>query len=173
MFDEDRTNIANHRSTQAARRRHYSQTMAIVDQLQDDVKTAMKARETEKVQALRLIVAELQRASKDGNDDELAILRTARKKRVEAAKAFRDGGRDDAAEQEESEAALIDTYLPAQMDDAALDAVVASTIEEIGATGMSDMGKLMGAVMGKVKGEADGGRVQASVKAHLTGEKNA
>jgi uncharacterized protein YqeY len=147
--------------------------MAIVDQLQADVKTAMKARETEKVQALRLIVAELQRASKDGNDDELAILRTARKKRVEAAKAFRDGGRNDAAEQEESEAALIDQYLPAQMDDHALDAVVASTIEEIGATGMSDMGKLMGAVMGKVQGEADGSRVQASVKAHLTGEKNA
>jgi uncharacterized protein YqeY len=147
--------------------------MAIVDQLQDDVKTAMKARETEKVQALRLIVAELQRASKDGNDDELAILRTARKKRVEAAKAFRDGGRDEAAEQEESEAALIDTYLPAQMDDAALDATVASTIEEVGAAGMSDMGKVMGAVMGKVKGEADGNRVQASVKAHLTGEKNA
>ncbi|MBJ7353399.1 MAG: GatB/YqeY domain-containing protein [Thermoleophilaceae bacterium] len=147
--------------------------MAIVDQLQDDVKTAMKARETEKVQALRLIVAELQRASKDGNDDELAILRTARKKRVEAAKAFRDGGRDDAAAQEEAEAALIDQYLPAQMDDDALDAVVASTIEETGAAGMSDMGKVMGAVMGKVKGEADGNRVQASVKAHLSGEKNA
>ncbi|MBI2692449.1 MAG: GatB/YqeY domain-containing protein [Solirubrobacterales bacterium] len=147
--------------------------MAIVDQLQDDVKTAMKARETEKVQALRLIVAELQRASKDGNDDELAILRTARKKRVEAAKAFRDGGRDDAAEQEESEAALIDQYLPAQMDDTALDAAVASTIEQVGATGMSDMGKVMGAVMGKVNGEADGNRVQASVKAHLSGEKNA
>jgi uncharacterized protein YqeY len=147
--------------------------MAIVDQLQDDVKTAMKARETEKVQALRLIVAELQRASKDGNDDELAILRTARKKRVEAAKAFRDGGRDDAAEQEESEAALIDQYLPAQMDETALDAIVASTIEEVGATGMSDMGKVMGAVMGKVKGEADGNRVQTSVKAHLSGEKNA
>ncbi|MGH2958020.1 MAG: GatB/YqeY domain-containing protein [Solirubrobacterales bacterium] len=147
--------------------------MAIVDQLQDDVKTAMKARETEKVQALRLIVAELQRASKDGNDDELAILRTARKKRVEAAKAFRDGGRDEAAEQEESEAALIDQYLPAQMDDRALDAAVASTIEELNATGMSDMGKVMGAVMGKVKGEADGNRVQTSVKAHLSGEKNA
>lgn len=147
--------------------------MAIVDQLQDDVKTAMKARDTEKVQALRLIVAELQRASKDGNDDELAILRTARKKRVEAAKAFRDGGRDEAAEQEEAEAALIDTYLPAQMDDDALDAAVASTIEEVGAAGMSDMGKVMGAVMGKVKGEADGNRVQASVKAHLSGEKNA
>jgi uncharacterized protein YqeY len=146
--------------------------MAIVDQLQADVKTAMKARETEKVQALRLIVAELQRASKDGNDDELAILRTARKKRIESAKAFRDGGREESAEQEESEAALIDQYLPAQLDDAKLDAIVASTIEEIGAADLSDMGKLMGAVMGKVKGEADGNRVQASVKAHLSGEKN-
>jgi uncharacterized protein YqeY len=155
-----------------ARSAHYPDHMAIVDQMQEDVKTAMKARETEKVQALRLIVADLQRASKDGNDDELAILRTARKKRVEAAKAFRDGGRDDAADQEESEAALIDTYLPAQMDDEALDAAVASTIEEVGAAGMSDMGKVMGAVMGKVKGEADGNRVQASVKAHLSGEKN-
>ncbi len=130
--------------------------MPIVDQLQEDVKTAMKAKDTEKVQALRLIVAELQRAAKDGNDDELAILRSARKKRAEAAKAFRDGGREEAAEKEESEAALID-----------------STIEEVGAAGMSDMGKVMGAVMGKVKGEADGNRVQASVKAHLTGEKNA
>jgi uncharacterized protein YqeY len=146
--------------------------MAIVDQLQDEVKVAMKAKETEKVQALRLIVSELQRAAKDGNDDELAILRTARKKRIEAAKAFREGGRDEAADQEESEAALIDTYLPAQLEDAKLDAIVASVIEETGAASMADMGKVMGAVMGKVKGEADGGRVQASVKAHLTGEKN-
>jgi uncharacterized protein YqeY len=141
--------------------------MAIVDQLQDDVKTAMKAREPEKVQALRLIVAELQRASKDGNDDELAILRTARKKRLEAAKAFHDGGREEAAVQEESEAALIDTYLPAQMDDEKLASIVSETIEQTGASGMADMGKVMGAVMGKVKGEADGGRVQALVKEGL------
>ncbi|MBJ7457830.1 MAG: GatB/YqeY domain-containing protein [Thermoleophilaceae bacterium] len=141
--------------------------MAIVDQLQDDVKTAMKAKETEKVQALRLIVADLQRAAKEGNDDELAILRTARKKRVEAAKAFREGGRDEAADQEESEAALIDQYLPAQMDDEKLAAIVEETIEQTGASGMADMGKVMGAVMGKVKGEADGGRVQALVKEGL------
>lgn len=147
--------------------------MPIVDQLQADVKTAMKAKESEKVQALRLIVADLQRAAKDGNDDELAILRTARKKRLESAKAFRDGGREESAVQEEAEAALIDQYLPAQLEDDKLDAIVASTIEELGATGPSDMGKIMGAVMGKVKGEADGNRVQASVKAHLTGEKNA
>lgn len=141
--------------------------MAIVEQLQDDVKTAMKARETEKVQALRLILAELQRGAMDGNDDELAILRTARKKRLESAKAFRDGGREESALQEESEAALIDQYLPAQMDDAKLEQIVKETIDQTGASGMSEMGKVMGAVMGKVKGEADGGRVQAMVKAAL------
>lgn len=142
--------------------------MAIVDQLQADVKTAMKARETEKVQALRLIVAELQRAAKDGNDDELAILRTAKKKRVEAAKAFRDGGREDSAAQEESEAALIDQYLPAQMSDEKLAEIVKEAVEQSGASGMSDMGKVMGQVMGKVKGEADGARVQALVKEALS-----
>lgn len=141
--------------------------MAIVEQLQEDVKTAMKAKETEKVQALRLIVAELQRAAKDGNDDELAILRTARKKRLESAKAFRDGGREESAVQEESEAALIDQYLPAQMDDAKLEQIVKETIEQTGASELSELGKVMGAVMGKVKGEADGGRVQAMVKAAL------
>lgn len=127
----------------------------------------MKAKETGKVQALRLIVAELQRAAKDGNDDELAILRTARKKRVESAKAFRDGGREESALQEEAEAALIDTYLPAQMSDEKLAEIVKQTVEQTGASQPSDMGKVMGAVMGKVKGEADGGRVQALVKEAL------
>ncbi len=141
--------------------------MAIVDQLQEDVKTAMKAKETEKVQALRLIVADLQRAAKDGNDDELAILRTARKKRLESAKAFREGGREESAVQEETEAALIDQYLPAQMSDEKLAEIVKETVEQTGASGMADMGKVMGAVMGKVKGEADGGRVQALVKEAL------
>lgn len=141
--------------------------MSIVEQLQEDVKTAMKAKEAEKVQALRLLVAELQRAAIDGNDDELAVLRTARKKRLEAAKAFRDGGREESAAQEESEAALIDGYLPAQMDDEQLAGIVRETIDSTGATSMSDMGKVMGAVMGRVKGQADGGRVQALVKEAL------
>lgn len=141
--------------------------MPIIEQLQEDVKTAMKAKEPEKVQALRMLVADLQRAAIDGNDDELAILRSARKKRLESAKAFRDGGREDSALQEESEAALIDQYLPAQMDDEQLEQIVKETIEQTGAESMADMGKVMGAVMGRVKGEADGGRVQALVKAAL------
>ncbi|MGH2905610.1 MAG: GatB/YqeY domain-containing protein [Solirubrobacterales bacterium] len=138
--------------------------MAIVEQLQDDVKSAMKAGEKDKVQALRLIVAELQRAAKDGNEDEVAILQTARKKRLESAKAFRDGGRDESADQEESEAALIEGYLPAQISDDDLKAIVAGAIESTGAASPADIGKVMGAVMPQVKGQADGNRVSAAVK---------
>ena len=86
----------------------------------------MKAKETERVQALRLIVSELQRAAKDGNADEVAILQTARKKRLEAAKAFRDGGRDDAAKQEESEAALIEGVAGGPLDPSAPEKEVVS-----------------------------------------------
>lgn len=138
--------------------------MSITDQLQDDVKTALKAGEKDKVQALRQIVSELQRAAKDGNSDEVAILQTARKKRLESAKAFRDGGRDESADQEESEAALIEQYLPAQMGEDELLEIVRSAIASSGAESMADMGKVMGAVMPQVKGQADGNRVQAAVK---------
>lgn len=138
--------------------------MSITETMQDDVKAAMKSGEKEKVQALRLIVADLQRAAKEGNDDEVAILQTARKKRLESAKAFRDGGREDSAAQEESEAALIEQYLPAQMGDDELLEIVRSAVSDTGAASMADMGKVMGAVMPKVKGQADGNRVQAAVK---------
>lgn len=141
--------------------------MSITEQMQDDVKAAMKSGEKDKVQALRLIVADLQRAAKEGNDDEVAILQTARKKRLESAKAFRDGGREDSATQEESEAALIEQYLPAQMGDDELLEIVRSAVSDTGAASMADMGKVMGAVMPKVKGQADGNRVQAAVKGLL------
>lgn len=147
-----------------ARTWHYPQDMSITEQMQDDVKAAMKSGEKDKVQALRLIVADLQRAAKEGNDDEVAILQTARKKRLESAKAFRDGGREDSATQEESEAALIEQYLPAQMGDDELLEIVRSAVSNTGAASMADMGKVMGAVMPKVKGQADGNRVQAAVK---------
>lgn len=142
--------------------------MSILDQIQDDVKTAMKAGEKEKVQALRLVVAELQRAVKEGGADEVGVLQTARKKRLESAKAFHDGGRDEAAAQEEREAALIEVYLPAQIGDDELAGIVAEAIEQTGATASADMGKVMGAVMPRVKGRADGNRVQAAVKARLS-----
>ena len=94
----------------------------------------MKAGEKQRVGALRLVLSELQKAAKEGDDDELAVLRRERKRRLEAASQFRDGGRPELAEQEESEATLIEAYLPAELDDAELDAIVAAAIAETGAT---------------------------------------
>lgn len=142
--------------------------MPIVEQLQEDVKVAMKAGEKDKVQALRLIVSELQRAAKDGNSDEIAILQTARKKRLESAKAFRDGGREDSAVQEESEAEMIAAYLPEQIGEDELRSIVTEAITASGAAGPQDIGKVMAAVMPKVKGRADGNRVSAAVKEQLS-----
>ena len=99
--------------------------MAIVEQIKDDLTQAMRAGEKERVGALRLILSELQKAAKEGPDDELAVLRRERKRRLEAAKAFRDGGRDDLAAGEEGEAQLIGTYLPAELSEDELHAIVA------------------------------------------------
>src|SRR5205809_5270444 len=105
--------------------------------------TAMKAGEKDRVGALRLVLSELQKAAKEGDGDELAVLRRERKRRLEAATQFRDGGRPELAEQEESEASLIDHYLPAQLDDAELDQIVAAAIAETGASTPREMGAVM------------------------------
>ena len=86
--------------------------MTVTEQVRADMTTAMKAGEKERVGALRLVLSELQKAAKEGDDDELAVLRRERKRRLEAATQFRDGGRPELAEQEESEAELIAGYLP-------------------------------------------------------------
>ena len=117
--------------------------------------------------ALRLVLSELQKAAKDGGTDELAVLRRERKRRLEAAVQFRDGGRPELAEQEESEAILIEVYLPAELDDAELDAIVAGAIAETGATSPKDMGQVMKAAMAKAGGRADGKRTSARVRAAL------
>ena len=130
--------------------------------------TAMKAGEKERVGALRLVLSELQKAVKDGQDDELAVLRRERKRRLEAAAQFRDGGRPELAVQEESEAKLIETYLPAELGDTELDALVAAAIAETGATGPKDMGQVMKAVMAKAGGRADGKRTSARVREALS-----
>ena len=128
---------------------------------------AMKAGEKQRVGALRLVLSELQKAAKEGGDDELAVLRRERKRRLEAAAQFRDGGRPELAEQEESEAKLIETYLPAELGDAELDAIVAVAIEETGASSPKDMGQVMKAVMAKTAGRADGKRASARVREAL------
>ena len=126
--------------------------------------SAMKAGQKDRVSALRLVLSELQKAAKDGDADELAVLRRERKRRLEAAGQFRDGGRDELAVQEEGEAELIAGYLPAELDDEELDALVAEAVAESGAASPAEMGKVMGVLMPKVGGRADGKRVSAKVK---------
>src|SRR6201991_2321571 len=114
--------------------------MTVTEQLRSDITGAMKAGEKERVGALRLVLSELQKAEKEGGEDELAVLRRERKRRLDAAAQFRDGGRPELADQEESEAELIAGYMPAELDDAALDAIVAQAIAETGASSARDMG---------------------------------
>ncbi len=129
--------------------------------------TAMKAGEKNRVGALRLVLSELQKAAKDGGDDELAVLRRERKRRLEAASQFRDGGRPELADTEESEAKLIEGYLPAQLDDAELEAIVAAAITATGAGTPADTGRVMKAVMAKAGGRVDGKRASARVREAL------
>src|SRR3954470_24888058 len=117
--------------------------MTVADQVKSDLTVAMKASEKERVTTLRLVLSELQKAAKEGSDDELAVLRRERKRRLESAKAFRDAGRDELADGEEAEARLIEGYLPAELSDDALRAIVAAAVAEIGAQSPKDMGLVM------------------------------
>jgi uncharacterized protein YqeY len=141
--------------------------MTILEQVQDDVKVAMKAGEKDKVGQLRMIVNALQMEEKEGKGDEIAALQRERKRRLDAAESLREGGRDEAADAEDAEAKLIEGYLPEQLSDEELDELVSSAVEESGATEAKDMGNVMKVLMPKVGGRADGKRVSATVKEKL------
>jgi len=141
--------------------------VTVADRVKQDVVVAMKEGDKDRVQALRLILSELQKAAKEGDGDETAVLRRERKRRQESARAFRDGGRDELATAEESEAEIIGTYLPAEISDEELDSIVAAAIAETGAVEMKQMGVAMKAAMAAVDGRADGSRVSAKVKEAL------
>jgi uncharacterized protein YqeY len=143
--------------------------MAIAEQIKTDLQGAMRAGEKEKVGALRLVLSELQKAAKEGGDDELAVLRRERKRRLEAAGAYRDAGREDLAGGEEREGELIGTYLPAELSDAELEEIVQSAVRESGAETAKDMGAAMKSAMAAVDGRADGKRVSGLVRAALQG----
>lgn len=136
----------------------------VLDQVKRDVTTALKAGEKERVGALRLVLSELQKAEKEGGEDPQAVLRRERKRRLDAAEQFRDAGRDELAAAEQSEAELIQGYLPAELTDAELDVIVAQAVARSGAAGPGDMGKAMGTAQNEVAGRADGKRVAAKVR---------
>lgn len=144
------------------------------DRLRDDLTTAMKSRDELRTATLRMVLAAVSAEEVSGKearelaDDEVqAVLRREAKKRREAAEAFAGAGRAEQAERERAEEGVLAGYLPAQLEDADLTALVADVITRTGARGMKDMGKVMGAVQGQVAGRAEGGRVAAEVRKQL------
>jgi uncharacterized protein YqeY len=142
--------------------------LTIAERIKSDVASAMKAGERDRVTALRLVLSELQKAEKDGDGDELAVLRRERKRRREAAEAYRGAAREDLAEGEDFEAQVIETYLPAELSDEQLDALVRQAVADTGAASQRDMGKVIKHVMAAAEGRADGRRVSTRVKEALT-----
>lgn len=148
--------------------------MVLSDQIQADLTTAMKARDTEATATLRMLVAAIRNArveagrTGDVTDAETVdLLAREAKKRTEAAEAFRGAGRDELADKEEREREIVRRYLPAQLPADELAAIVDATVAETGASGPGDLGRVMSAVMPRVRGRADGKAVSAMVRERL------
>jgi uncharacterized protein len=141
--------------------------MSVLEQVQADVRTAMKAGERERAAALRMIVDSLQQDAKLGKGDEVAVLQRERKKRLEAADAYHEAGRTEQAAVEHFEAELIEAYLPQQLSDEELTELVETAVAETGASEQKQMGQVMSALMPRVSGRADGKRVSAAVREKL------
>lgn len=151
--------------------------MSLQQQIADDLKTAMKARDRDRMSTLRMLVSALKNEAVTlgrGPQGELSdaevqkVLATERKRREEAAASYAENGRDESAAKERAESELIAGYLPAQLPDAELDAVIDDVVAREGASGMQDMGKVMKATMAEVGNRADGSRVSARVKDRLS-----
>lgn len=147
----------------------------LIDQIQTDLKNAQLARDELKVSTLRLLLSEVKNAEiaqgqQLSDDDIISVVSKEVKKRKEAALSFRNGGREDSAQKEEAEAKVLESYLPEQLTTEELTKIVSEAITETGASGVTDMGQVIGIVMGKVKGRADGGTVSGMVKERLLGK---
>ena len=141
--------------------------MSVLEQVQADVRTAMKAGDRERAGALRMLVDSLQKDAKLGDGDEVAVLQRERKKRLEAAEAYGEAGRAEQATAENFEAELIEAYLPQQLSDEELAELVDAAVAETGAGEQKQMGQVMSALMPKLAGRADGKRVSEAVRKQL------
>jgi uncharacterized protein len=141
--------------------------MSVLEQVQADVREAMKAGDRDRAGALRMVVDALQKEAKLGDGDEVAVLQRERKKRLEAAEAYGEAGRSEQARAESFEAELIEGYLPTQLSEEELAELVDAAVTETGATEQKQMGQVMSALMPKVAGRADGKRVSAAVRERL------
>ena len=145
--------------------------------VQRDLTSAMRERDQVRAGTLRMALTAISTEEVSGkeareltDDDVLKVLAKEAKKRKEAATAFADAGRPELADKEQAELAVLEAYLPAQLSDAELEAIVTRAVEDTGATGMQQMGQVMKAAQGLVAGRAEGGRVAAAVKAALSGK---
>ena len=146
--------------------------MTLVEELEQEVKEAMLARDTQRRDALRLILSSLKSAEKEllrplSEDEELQVLQRERKKRNEAAEAFHAAGRTDQAEKEEGELAILEEFMPEPLSEEDLESIVDDAIAECGATSMRDLGRVMADVMPQVAGRADGSAVSQLVREKL------
>lgn len=150
-------------------------TETLKQTIQSDLHTAMRDRDQVRTSTLRMVLTAITNeevsgdAARELSDDEtLKVLTKEGKKRKEAATAYHDAGREELAQREEAELAVLQTYLPEQLDDDALDAIVDEAVTQVGATSMAQMGQVMKVVQGQVAGRADGGAVAAKVRARLS-----
>ena len=146
--------------------------MSLIARMEDEVKEATLARDADRRDALRLILASLRSAEKElqrplSDDEELQVLQRERKRRIEAAEAFRTGGREEQAAAEEQELAVLEEFMPEPLSEEELERIVDDAIAETGATNIRDMGRVMADVMPQIAGRADGSAVSQIVREKL------
>jgi uncharacterized protein YqeY len=146
--------------------------MSLIVRIERELKDAMRARDEERTSTLRLTLAALRSAEKElgralKEDEELQVLQRERKRRTEAAEAFRGGGRDERADLEERELAVIGEFMPEPLGEEELERIVDDAIAETGATSLRDLGRVMADVMPQVAGRADGSTVSQLVREKL------
>ena len=142
------------------------------NRLREDLKTAMKSRNKVQVNTIRMLLSSIknEQIRKGGDlsdDDYIGLLTREAKKRREAAHLFREGGRDEMANGEEAEFAIIQTYLPKALDESEVREIIAELVAQTGASQMAEMGKVMGPLMGRIRGKFDGKRASALVREAL------
>ena len=146
--------------------------MSRIETIEDELKVAMKARDAERRDALRLILNALKSSEKElqrplSEDEELQVLQRERKRRLEAATAFRTGGREEQAQSEERELEVLEEFMPEPLTEDEIEEIVDDAIAEVGATSMADLGRVMADVMPQIAGRADGSTVSQIVREKL------
>jgi uncharacterized protein YqeY len=146
--------------------------MSLIARIEDDLREAMRARDDARRDALRLILSSLRSAEKElqrplHDDEELQVLQRERKRRVEAAEAFRGGGREEQAAAEEAELAVLEEFMPEPLSEDEIEEIVDDVIAEVGATNMRHLGRVMADVMPQIAGRADGSVVSQIVREKL------